>query len=353
MNPEDLSKASTIPDMLDPETSESSPPKTFPASIPVQPAEPAPVPEPSVPIEPAPSLPINATEPVSLKQIRTYQGDIAAALHKEDASLVSIQIAEKAKQDLLKKNTSVPETEKEDEGGIQIKSIALFLGGLILIGAAGFAGWYSYTTYLKKTAVPIIVIPQNRFLPVASTENIDTTSLTKQALVSLIQSEKKNALTGGNLLHIELRKGALEDSPLLNTTEFLLLAEAKPPANLVRAFDPLFMLSVLGGTPESTVILIKIDSYENAFAGMLEWEKSLREDLLPFFTSEAGIASVPPGTAFSDITIKNKDARILVDESGKGALIYTFYNQNLLIITDNEASLRTMLQKLDTQALAR
>src|SRR4051812_14523417 len=89
----DLSKASSIPDMLDsaPEQKPDVP------SIPVIPPAPpvvAPPPVAPEPAEPTPA-PIDATNSGYLKQIRTYQGDIAEALHNEDASLVSIRAAEK------------------------------------------------------------------------------------------------------------------------------------------------------------------------------------------------------------------------------------------------------------------
>src|SRR3954462_7970565 len=96
---QDLSKASTIPDMLDPQQDAAPvvpsapviPPVVAPVAPPVALNVPEPAPEP-------PRAPIVATDPGPLKQIRTYQGDIAEALHNEDASLVSIRAAEKARQ---------------------------------------------------------------------------------------------------------------------------------------------------------------------------------------------------------------------------------------------------------------
>ena len=113
------------------------------------------------------------------------------------------------------------------------------------------------------------------------------------------------------------------------------------------------MLGVLGGEPNDTFLLMRVDSYENAFAGMLDWEKNLKEDLLPLFQPEELIATIPNDAVFHDVTIKNKDARALTDAGGKSVLIYSFYNQNLLIITTTESALRTITSQLDTEALAR
>jgi hypothetical protein len=356
---QDLPKASPIPDMLD---AESSPPSApVPPKVSTQiPSAPVIQPTPAIP-EPA-QAPIDATDSGYLKQIRTYQGDIAEALHNEDASLVSIRAAEKARQDLLKRSSEErPESSPEDaaENSRRIKSIFLFFGSVLLLGAAGYAGWYSYNTYLTKTAVPAIIIPDNRFLPVATTTDVSTANLSRQTIISLIQNEAKRPLASGNIEHIELRKGTLRDAALMTTTEFLIAIEAKPPGSLVRAFDPLFMLGILG-LPAPTedmrsapILLVKLDSYENAYAGMLDWEKGLKDDILPLFAPDTEVANVSPDASFSDLTVKNKDARVLRDNNGQTALIYSFYNQKLLIITTSESALRTLLAELDTQALAR
>ncbi len=129
---------------------------------------------------------------------------------------------------------------------------------------------------------------------------------------------------------------------------------AKPPSNWVRALDSLFMLGILGQSAETggnqTFLLMKLDSFDNAYSGMLDWERDIDTDLLPLFRTPD--ASSTPAT-WVDVTIKNKDARALHDASGKTELIYSFYNQNLLIITGNENALRAILNELDTQSLSR
>ncbi|MDB5194805.1 MAG: protein of unknown function with transrane region [Parcubacteria group bacterium] len=348
MSPEELSKAGTIPDMLDPEPST---PNTPPPSAIIPPAR---IPEPVIvvpPATPAPPQVINTAEPTPLKQIRTFQGDAAEALYHEQASLVSLRSAERAKQDLLRSKAEAPED--DGSGKRRAISLSLLIGGIIFLGAAGYAGYYAYTTYLVKTAVPVISIPKNRFLPVASTTTSDASSISRAALITLVQNEKAQPLADGNLLHIELTKGGLDTGVLMNTTELLLALEAKPPGSLVRAFDPLFMLGVLGGTPTSTFLLVKLDSYENAYAGMLDWEMTMKEDILPLFASEAEIGNVAANAVFTDATVKNKDARELLNASSTPVLVYSFYNQNLLIVTGSETALKTLLSELDTQALSR
>jgi len=110
-------------------------------------------PSPSLPHEPentsasAPGI-IDATEPNPLKQIRTYQGDIAEAIKSQHASVYSMREAERARASLLEKrdaaNTSpapVEKTPMSEETKRRITSLLLALGGLILNGGAPYAGF--------------------------------------------------------------------------------------------------------------------------------------------------------------------------------------------------------------------
>jgi hypothetical protein len=392
MNPEapspidPITKANMSPEPASPQTAPVAPPAAIspaPQAVPV--AEP----------------PIDAAWHSPLKQIRTYQGDIAEAIQSEHASIASIRAAEKARQDLLKSHTAeearpapAPDPEHRALVRRRVLSVVFFIGGLIFIAAAGVGGYYAYGAYKQKTAVPVTTVPDNRFLAVASTQNADASVLSRDALVALMNTERNKPLAAGSIEQVELRKGGTDAAALTTPTEFLLLAGAKPPGNLVRALDPLFMIGVIGlpvqaapaavlpvatstasSTPavaasstatssspdvalpasekDATFILYKLDSFDNAYAGMLDWEKNLADDLLPFFHNSETVASVPSNAAWQDVTIRNKDARKLADASGKTELIYSFYNQNLLIITANEDALRSILTALDTQALAR
>lgn len=298
--------------------------------------------------------PLIVVPDVSLKQIRTYQGDVASAIHNQKESIFSIHTAEKARIESKKEEQTPNEKKARKEN---LKTVAYFLGSVILLALAGTAGYLSYTRYIEKTTVPTESVPENRLLPVISTDNLDTTTLNRLDLIDRLQSERSASIPDGNVKHIELLKGSVDTSPLLNPTEFMLMLGARPSGSLVRSFDRIFMLGILGGplsaSSSETFLLMKLDSYDNAYAGMLTWEANMQEDILPLFHDEQVLASTTPGTLFRDKTIKNKDTRVLVDEGGKTVLIYSFYNQNLLIITGSEEALKTLINKLDTQALSR
>jgi hypothetical protein len=299
------------------------------------------------------TVPEPTSEPVkedlsSLKQIRTFQGDVASALKQQNESLVSIQKRQSVKNEIEKAKTEEPSS------GIG-KTILLVISIILFIGLGGVGGYLTYNHFKTITAPLPVAIPENRFIGVNETKNINSSALTRDSFISLIKSER-NGIPEDNpsqITQIELRKGEGETAALLHTSEFILLLQAKTPSSLGRAFDQNFMLGQLGNIDRSTFILIKLKSFEQAYPGMLEWEKDIEEDLGPIFIMEEELSKLSPNKNFEDITITNKDARVLKDSEGKIVLLYTFIDNQELLITDNEDSMKTIISAISAQKLSR
>src|SRR3989344_3462575 len=117
----------------------------------------------------------------------------------------------------------------------------------------------------------------------------------------------------------------------------------------------------------SSFMVITVDDFGRAFAGMLDWEKSLEKDL--FFLSrelpkepevqtdlEEPIQPTQPSeTIFTwkDVIIKNKDTRALVDEGGRSIIAYTFLDKNTILITDNTLVIGDITSAYNTRSVAR
>jgi len=155
----------------------------------------------------------------------------------------------------------------------------------------------------------------------------------------------------GEIRHIIITKQKAEgnENYLLPTVELLKILETKVPPNLARAFDPLFMFGTLG---ESHFLIIKLASFENAFAGMLTWENDLSQDMGPLFSTAELLRSLPPETDFIDITDRNKDIRAIT-LGNQPILAYSFLDNNILIITDKIDTLRTLIDRITREKLSR
>ena len=280
-----------------------------------------------------------------LKQIRTFQGDVAEALQKQQGSLVSIQQAEHLK---TRNNLSATDTPTEQPNKRK-EFVVLFLGSFVLLALSAVGGWYAYNEYVRRSATPATTAPANRFISANTEANITFPATSRDTLLNTL-SDAIKGMASGELRHVILRKGLVEETAsLFPTDEFLAALESRAPSSLVRAFDPLFMF---GASGKSVFLIIKLASFENAFAGMLAWEKNMSQDVGPLFATAALLKDIPQGAVFTDLIDKNKDVRVLA--LGKEpVLLYSFFDNNMLIITDNIETLRTLVDRLTREKLSR
>lgn len=303
----------------------------------------------------------------SLKQIRTFQGDVADALNRQQESLVSIQQTQQAKF----RREGLAAAETDDEIARRRKEFAmLIVGSIFFIALGGLGAWYGYSQYLEKTAPPVILTPENRFISTESTANIDASGKTREDILAAFDDALFD-LPSGNLKQVVLRKGLvdrpLSEAPLVETRNFFEIMGTRAPGSLIRAFSPLFMLGAIGlpdqSLGSSRFIIIKLASYENAFAGMLNAEKIVAEDLAPLFSTSGLLNGIAPASVFKDVIVRNKDVRVLeVTEPGQGtttpatvrtALLYSFLDNEILIITENLETLETLIERLTREKLSR
>lgn len=299
-----------------------------------------------------------------LKQIRTFQGDVASALHKQNESLVSIQRSEQAVREVRKVFATPRSAEEIAREESNKKLIFLLIGSLVLIALSSVIGWYAYKGYITKTALPAPEQIPNRLLTSSDEVRIDASRLSREAFILSMGTETEKSVPAGTVVQIQLQKPTATTTAIITTQDLLNLLESRAPGSLIRSLNPVFMLGLLGGEMVSAnatstdrtnhvFLLIKLDSFDNAFPGMLEWEKSMRDDILPIFASPETLATTSPTAIFSDLIIQNKDTRVLKDSTGRIVLLYSFFDNNMLIMTDNETSLKNLVGKLNAEKLSR
>ena len=132
-------------------------------------------------------------------------------------------------------------------------------------------------------------------------------------------------------------------------SEYLRVIEARVSGAFWRALENNFLLGFHEVSGNKPFLILKTTSFNQAFAGMLAWEPYIRRDLAPVFGT-AAVASSTPDSAdiFRDRVIRNIDARALFNQDGTTALLYAFPNQEIIIITTNEATFNELLQRVIT-----
>jgi len=93
-------------------------------------------------------------------------------------------------------------------------------------------------------------------------------------------------------------------------------------------------------------LVLRGSSYDSLFGGLLAWERSMSTDLAPLFglpvlnsyREQPGVNPLATGPVFADEAIAGKSARVLRDEQGEDALVYTFLSNTVVVITTNRNS---------------
>jgi len=336
------------------------------------------------------------TEP-SLKNLRTYQGDVAEAMRDQNTSVVSIALANRKREE---RRPVLAQTPNEIQRERKNTWLAFGSAAFLVIGLAILGGLYY--AHIQNLPVPVAEAPKTLISFDKSTE-ILFQGLTKDKFMSLIYDVKAriNVHMGEiNYLNIVKRTGATPEtttSKPIAVTDLLGLLKTKAPPTIASSVSQQFMLGSYQGKLPGIFMLVGITSYENAFDGMLRWENSLWSDLGALFsqnpiaipanqiqtnistttaTTTAGnltstttiknatstLQTIPVDTnkvssttaflptplvkdSFIDKVISNKDTRVLQNQYGESVLVYGFVTKDLLLIASNEETFIAILNR--------
>ncbi len=369
-----------------PTTTESASMPTVEVAAPVVPS-----PQETIP-QPAPETPARASA------IRTLETDIASHVQSNQLSIAQIAMAQK------EKDRSVIAAPSDDGGGksflFGVMSTILVLGGL---GALGFVVYklsdnFNVPFFDNGNGIATI-------LPAESITRLDVSTTTRVALFShiesFIQDPGAQALDVRALIFTKQVVSTTTKTEVLSFENFMDLIDSRAPGRLVRTLGPEMMFGTIGNEP---FLLARHSSYENAFAGMLEWEPLMRDDL-PFLlytpperptfqpkadqpwagpiatTTEMAVISpeslVMSGTStatstqaatttapydsglatndlpvipatWKDIVIRNVDTRALIREDDELLMLYSFVSDDLILITTRKETMAVILDILAT-----
>lgn len=281
-----------------------------------------------------------------IKSIHTYTSDMADAIRENEASVIKIALAEKEKREREK-------IYKEAEGTKSSKFF-LALGGLVLIVGAIFG---SYFFFKKGNEAPVT---ENTI------KDIDTLiSFDQKVFIDATDARIQTDLY--NLIKDELSK----ESPLLSIKAIILTEDLgngkrlfpienlisvlgdRAPGSLMRTLDESYMLGSYNDShgQEHVFLILKVKDYNQAYASMLEWEKTLLEDMFILFGKDLGVEGQALfEKSWKDIIINNRDARIIYDKESNELLYYIFPDKNTLIITDNQDTIKEVTLRLLAKA---
>lgn len=298
-------------------------------------------------------------EESSVRSIETYQSDIERVIQNKDVSVVSIAAAEAARR-----GTEPFKEAEQKTANSAITKTLLIVAGIVALMAA--------------TAALIFVFKPTGSVTVATDEpspfiNVDQTlaftvppgPLEHTVTINALEQKRQSiSLSLGLIARLYLAtppSATTQKLTPLSAAEVLKVLSPNIPDVLVRAIDQnTYLLGIHSFDSNQPFLILKTNSYEQAFSGMLSWESSMQKDLSPLFTrtpplhlqgeggTQASSSSVSAfiQTGFIDRIVENHDARVIQTSTNDITLLWTFINRNTIVVTTNEVTLREVISRI-------
>ncbi len=269
-----------------------------------------------------------------IKTVRTYLSDMADTVRENEVSVIKVALAEQ--------NKNERENIYRQVEGSNTKKTLWFIGGIVFIALAIFGVYYILNLKAQKDIPNQIVneesiISYDKIVKIENTEN----------LTDKLLAVKKEAGGTNEIKYILLSKDTNGVKEKISTKDLFSLLGFTAPSSLVRSLSDSYMVGTYTTEAPHLFMIFQTKDYSYSYAGMLEWEKTLANDLIPLFESDTKESKIQIGEKkWDDFIINNKDARTFTNESDKIILYYLFNDKNTLIIADNPDTIKEIISKL-------
>ncbi|MEO6536444.1 MAG: hypothetical protein ABIT47_02020 [Candidatus Paceibacterota bacterium] len=304
---------------------------------------PLPVREPVAPVPPAPR-----PQEVSASPIHTFTSDFSDRIDSQKASTFSV---------LASQSDAGPSVIKRSNPRSRL--VPVLAGALLLVLGIGIvAAAYLYT---KKTPTVPVVAGVPSLITFDESVEVKGTGI---ALMKNIADIAGQTSVSGNVIVTYITTPSVAGSGIPQPGGAIIRQlPLDAPDILIRNIDDSSTVGTIHAGNESRPFLVlRVNSYERTFAGMLAWEPTMTASLLPFFptytdVSTAVVATTTLSTStttnvaiaspfFTDAVVANHDVRILRDSKGRSLILYGYQGKDTLIIARDEAAFTAIIARL-------
>lgn len=282
----------------------------------------------------------DSTKPI----VRTYQSDLAVALKEKKGSIVGIAAAEERRRQ--EQAIVFPPDAEAARKKKRLLVAAIFLA-VVGIGVFGFLFFTEKQKVSMPSGMATLVAPSIIFVNTQKEISIDGKD--SSALVLEIAKELKGAnirLDFIEQLFFIKMEGAIKT--IVPVRDFFSLAVEHIPPALLRAFEGDYLFGIHAFNGNTPFLIIRLNSFENAFSGMLKWEKFIADDILPLFGKTDALEALTGETHFEDSVFANQDVRILRNRIGDVSLLYAFPDRETLVISTDQDTFKEVIDRLKT-----
>ena len=300
----------------------------------------------------------------TISPLHTYRMDVADTIKETGASTTSILARQQNAQTLTPASSSQSEKEKRILLWFAIGGALLFI--LSIVGAG-----YAYQYHARKVAPARMALPVPSLVPANTTTELSGAGI---VLLGELSHVAKTPLQNGMIKTVYIATSTIENNGVIEKRPlpggYLIAAMGLPmPAILMNNTAVDSTVGVVGADNQTyPFFILRVASYDSAFAGMLRWESSLASDMRTLYPNPAesapkttnatstktqtlseNIQALSSSASFVDETVANHNVRILQNSAGQSILLYGFANKHTLIIARNAAAFTVLLGKLGQQ----
>ncbi len=304
--------------------------------------------------------------------LRTFKSDVEDAI-KGGASSAAIVIAEQKRREQTGgfNDAEKPRLNPFYKMAIAASSVLVLFGIIFLFARV----------LLPNKNPPANQFAPPKFITTEFEKEMPLDGINRLKLSDALSVEKNRTfIQAASILQLYYTKKVGQDKQNVSAGDFFGLLGVTAPSAFIRSLGADFMFGYHGYNGNQPFLILKTSSYDAAFAGMLNWEKKIVNELEPLFPApppappvlivatttvklkngKMAIAtttatSTPPVFVgmFSDAILRNKDARVVRDGSGKIIFLYSFIDPSTIVITTNETTLREITARLLSASLIR
>ncbi len=301
------------------------------------------------------------------EKIKTYESDVSDSIKTNNTSVISMALAENQRKEENGMEENVVESHWLKKTIIVFASIMLIIGG-------SYGGYYLYTIS------PLAVVPikkENKIFSIVTPDyqKIVTTSATNRLdLTKFISDQLANSnFENDKMTEYIINRKLASSTVRIKGAEIIGDLGFNITDTLKRSLKDNWMMGVYSvnvSNGEVTTskkipfVILTTDFFQNAFAGMLKWETSMPDDFADIFgyrqiaslsntASTSSYFSSNIRGSFKDKIVMNRDVRQFSNLNGEILLIYTFIDKNTILITTSEATIPSILNRIEKQTYVR
>ncbi len=277
--------------------------------------------------------------------LHTYKEDVQSLVKNRKISMVRAMAMQSDKKTLKDGDELITISSKEAEPKGGVSRMFLIISSILMLILGMSAIYIAYSAYQRQlvtqnaTNKPMVADKSMIFTDYRI--NVDIADLSNRKVLSILN----DAMLESNTTLGSVTQFAIKDTGRLLTQQEL-------PIRFGLSLDDQF-IRLMGRADRYMVgfhvadrntpfILLTTTSSEHALATLLDWEKVGERELRPFFNSPGSrsLSRTP-----SNIKVENLNARVMRDDEGNIRFLYSFLDDNTILITNNINTLREVSQR--------